>query len=170
MTLPTTWSTRNQPTGPALARRLVLLALLLCTLALQLAWSYGWAADVAGSLPQRYEMPAAFAGLLALFGALSASALLWRQNRSLQRITSKYRETSLSLRVAATAFEGQQGLLVADAKARVLRANRAFLQMTAYSEDEIIGKSISLFHSDLQEPRFLAQLYAHLATSHVGAD
>ncbi len=156
-------SARNQPTGPALARRLILLALLLCALALQL---YGWAADVAGSLAQRYEMPAAFAGLLALLGALSASALLWRKNRSLQRITSKYRETALSLRVAATAFEGQQGLLVADAKARVLRANRAFLQMTAYSEDEIIGKSISLFHSDLQEPRFLAKLYAHLATSH----
>jgi diguanylate cyclase (GGDEF)-like protein/PAS domain S-box-containing protein len=167
MTLLTTWSAQNQHTWPVRARRLGLLALVLGTLALQLAWGEGWSSDQgAAGFWERYELPARFIALLALLAALSASALLWRQNRSLLGITAKYRETALNLRVAATAFEGQQGLLVADAKARVLRANRSFLQMTSYREDEVIGKSISLFHSDLEEPRFLAKLYAHLTTSH----
>jgi diguanylate cyclase (GGDEF)-like protein/PAS domain S-box-containing protein len=147
---------------------LLLLALLLVALALQLAWGEGWARDQTGAeLWETYELPVEFAGVLALCAALSACTLLWQQNRRLQQITLKYHEAALSLSIAATAFESQQGLLVADANARLLRANGAFLQMTAYREDEVIGTNISLFNSDRQEPRFLARLYAHLTTSQV---
>ena len=102
---------------------------------------------------------------LALLAALGAVALLWRQNRKLRKVTELYRETALNLRIAATAFDGQQGLVVANEKARILRANRAFLEMTGYAEAELIGQNVSLFQSELQEPRFLAKLYAHLATA-----
>lgn len=113
---------------------------------------------------QQEILAGAIAAML-LLAAAGAVALLWRQNRRLRGMTNLYREAALNLRVAASAFDGQQGLLVVDEKAHILRANRAFLEMTGYVEEEVVGQNIAMFQSEMLEPRFLAKLYAHLATS-----
>ena len=48
--------------------------------------------------------------------------------------------TGADLRIAAMAFDCQEGILIADRQRRVLRVNRAFTQMTGYAFDEVKGK------------------------------
>ncbi len=51
------------------------------------------------------------------------------------------------LRIAATAFEAQEGMLVMDAQQVILRVNTAFTQSMGYSEAESVGKNLSLLHA-----------------------
>jgi diguanylate cyclase (GGDEF)-like protein/PAS domain S-box-containing protein len=48
-------------------------------------------------------------------------------------------EAETRLRIAATAFEAQEGMLVLDADARILQANGAQQAITGHASDEIIG-------------------------------
>ena len=50
------------------------------------------------------------------------------------------------LRVAATIFDSQQGMVITNAEGNILRVNQAFTQMTGYGADEVLG----------QNPRLLA--------------
>ena len=52
---------------------------------------------------------------------------------------SKAAETQL--RIAASAFETQQGMFVTDAQWRILRVNRSFSEITGYSPAEAAGKT-----------------------------
>lgn len=45
-----------------------------------------------------------------------------------------------SQRIAATAFESQEGMFVTDAHWKILRTNQSFNQMTGYSGDELVGR------------------------------
>ncbi|MGE5386446.1 MAG: putative bifunctional diguanylate cyclase/phosphodiesterase [Betaproteobacteria bacterium] len=58
------------------------------------------------------------------------------------------------LRVAATAFESQQGMVIADANGVVLRVNRAFSQITGYSAAEVVGRTPGKIISDRHPPKF----------------
>ncbi len=62
------------------------------------------------------------------------------------------------LRIAATAFESQEGLLITDAERIILRVNLAFTKVTGYEAEEIIGKLPSMFRS----PRMKAEDYDHM--------
>lgn len=60
------------------------------------------------------------------------------------------------LRIAAQAFEAQQGLVISDANTRILRVNRTFCRITGYQPHEVIGRNaqglVSGTHDDaLQE-------------------
>jgi diguanylate cyclase (GGDEF)-like protein/PAS domain S-box-containing protein len=52
------------------------------------------------------------------------------------------------LRIAATAFESQQGMLITDADGVILRVNHAFAAITGYTFDEIVGQNPRMFKSD----------------------
>jgi len=52
-------------------------------------------------------------------------------------------------RIAATAFESQQGMLVADGDWNILRVNRAFTEMTGYTSEDVVGHTpLELLRSD----------------------
>ena len=53
----------------------------------------------------------------------------------------KRAEADTRLRIAATAFEAQEGLLVTDERGVILQVNSAFTAMTGYTAEEAIGKS-----------------------------
>lgn len=59
-------------------------------------------------------------------------------------------------RVAAIAFESQQGMLIADAENQIIRVNQAFCQITGYSAEDVIGQSTRMLSSGLQ-PKNLYQ-------------
>jgi len=63
------------------------------------------------------------------------------------------------LRIAAAAFESQEGILVTDADNNILRVNKSFTELTGYSADEIIGKPAGILKSGRQDSEFYAQMW-----------
>jgi len=63
------------------------------------------------------------------------------------------------LRIAAAAFESQEGIIVTDADNNILRVNKSFVELTGYKADEIIGKPATILKSDLQGSEFYAAMW-----------
>lgn len=51
------------------------------------------------------------------------------------------------LRIAAAAFESKDAIVVMDSQCHILRVNRAFTEITGYSEQDVLGKSTRLLRS-----------------------
>ena len=68
------------------------------------------------------------------------------------------------LRIAAAAFESQEGIIVADANKIILRVNRAFTRITGYSAKEAIGKPPAILRSDRHSEDFYQQLWASVVS------
>ena len=66
------------------------------------------------------------------------------------------------LRVAATAFESQQGMLITDAQQNILRVNRAFSEITGYQPNEVIGKNPRLLQSGRHDAAFYTDMWDNL--------
>ncbi|MDP2153061.1 MAG: EAL domain-containing protein [Methylotenera sp.] len=62
-------------------------------------------------------------------------------------------------RIAATAFESQEGMLVTDAKNVILRVNRVFTDITGYTAEEVIGKTPKLLSSGQHDVDFYAAMW-----------
>jgi diguanylate cyclase (GGDEF)-like protein/PAS domain S-box-containing protein len=69
----------------------------------------------------------------------------------------------LDRRIAAIAFESQQGMLITDAKTHILKVNRAFTQITGYSEADVVGQPTRMLGSGRQGPEFYQDLWQTLA-------
>ena len=63
------------------------------------------------------------------------------------------------LRIAATVFEVQEGVLVTDRHNRILRVNRAFTQITGFTEEEVVGQDPSILKSGLEGPAFYREMW-----------
>lgn len=64
-------------------------------------------------------------------------------------------------RLAATVFENTaEGIMITDAEARIVDVNQAFLDITGYRRQEVVGQTPgALMHSGRQDARFYAQLW-----------
>lgn len=71
-----------------------------------------------------------------------------------------------ALRVAATAFESQDGIMITNAKGIILRVNQSFTRLTGYLADEVIGLTPAVLNSGKQTPQFYADLWSSLQTKH----
>ncbi|MCX7193750.1 MAG: EAL domain-containing protein [Proteobacteria bacterium] len=63
------------------------------------------------------------------------------------------------LRIAATAFESQEGIMVTDVHGVILRVNSAFTGITGYTSDEVTGKNPHLLNSGRQDANFYAAMW-----------
>ncbi|MGO4998238.1 putative bifunctional diguanylate cyclase/phosphodiesterase [Oceanisphaera sp. W20_SRM_FM3] len=63
------------------------------------------------------------------------------------------------LRIAAVAFDSFQGMLVTDKHNRILRVNRAFTDVTGYSQSELLGKTPSVFSSGHHDSAFYQDMW-----------
>lgn len=66
------------------------------------------------------------------------------------------------LRIAATAFETQDGILISDKHNRIIRVNQAFQDITGFSEQEVIGETPAILNSGRHSNAFYQQLYQEL--------
>jgi diguanylate cyclase (GGDEF)-like protein/PAS domain S-box-containing protein len=66
------------------------------------------------------------------------------------------------LRIAAIAFESQEGMLVTDADGIIVRVNQAFTRMTGYSAEEAVGKTLALLKSERHDDSFYQNLWSTL--------
>ncbi len=80
----------------------------------------------------------------------------------ISRDITAHRRTEIDLRIAAIAFESQQGMLITDASNTILRVNRAFTEITGYAEAEAVGKTPRLLRSGHHDSDFYASMYASL--------
>lgn len=65
-------------------------------------------------------------------------------------------------RIAATAFESQQGLFITDAKKVILRVNKAFIEITGYTAADAVGQTPALFKSGHQDAAFYAAMWGSI--------
>lgn len=66
----------------------------------------------------------------------------------LRRKTDALKESNADLRIAATAFEAQEGMVVTDADRRILRVNRAFSELSGYDAAELVGQPIAILRCE----------------------
>jgi diguanylate cyclase (GGDEF)-like protein/PAS domain S-box-containing protein len=77
---------------------------------------------------------------------------------ALTDITERKRAEA-ELRVAATAFESQEGMLVTDAATSILRVNQAFTDITGFTAAEVVGQTPRMFKSGRQTAAFYAGMW-----------
>jgi diguanylate cyclase (GGDEF)-like protein/PAS domain S-box-containing protein len=58
------------------------------------------------------------------------------------------------LRIAATAFESQEGTMITDAKGVILRVNQAFINDSGYTAEEVVGQTPRLLKSGRHDRAF----------------
>lgn len=66
------------------------------------------------------------------------------------------------LRIAAAAFEVQEGIIVADANNVIERVNRAFTRITGYDAREVVGKTPKILQSGHHDREFYEQMWARI--------
>lgn len=101
------------------------------------------------------------AGMLMLLVMPVATVLLGLMLRDIEQRFRNEQE----LRIAATALETQQGLLITDANNRILRSNQAFTTITGYSQDEVMGKKTSLLSSGRHDAAFYQAMWQQLTAT-----
>ncbi|MBU1352725.1 MAG: EAL domain-containing protein [Gammaproteobacteria bacterium] len=68
------------------------------------------------------------------------------------------------LRIAAIAFESQEGMIVTDHDTVILRTNRAFAKITGYSGEEAVGRRSNLLASGHHDKAFFDAMWTSLRT------
>lgn len=68
----------------------------------------------------------------------------------LSRDISERHRAEEELRIAATAFQAQEGIVITDATHRIIRINRAFSEITGYTPEEAVGMRPSILKSGLE--------------------
>jgi diguanylate cyclase (GGDEF)-like protein/PAS domain S-box-containing protein len=63
------------------------------------------------------------------------------------------------LRIASTAFESQEAMLITDQNQVILRVNQAFVRVTGYSVEEAVGNKTNMLKSGLQDAKFYETMW-----------
>lgn len=66
------------------------------------------------------------------------------------------------LRIAAIAFETQEGMMITDAQSVILRVNHAFTEITGYTTEEAVGQTPRLLKSGRHDAAFYAAMWESL--------
>ncbi len=89
---------------------------------------------------------------------LDAQGRPLRMLGTIQDITDR-KMVERELRIAAIAFETQEGLMVTDANDVIIRVNQAFTDITGYLADEVIGQTPRLLKSGVHDATFYATMW-----------
>lgn len=97
-------------------------------------------------------------GTYALRVPVSADDEVGQMSVEINKMLAEIEQREQELRIAAVAFESQEGMLVADANEIILRVNHAFSKITGYSAEEVIGKTSRILQYGLQDEAFFANI------------
>ena len=78
---------------------------------------------------------------------------------SIQRDISERKSAEQAQRIAAIAFETQQGMFITDASNIILQVNKAFTEITGYTAGEAAGKTPQLLRSGQHGAAFYAAMW-----------
>jgi PAS domain S-box-containing protein len=71
----------------------------------------------------------------------------------LRDITER-KQAEVNLRIAATAFESHESMMITDADTVILRVNHAFTEITGYTAEEVVGQTPRLLKSGRHDSEF----------------
>ncbi len=63
------------------------------------------------------------------------------------------------IRIAATAFEAQEGIVITDVDETILRVNRAFVDIIGYTAEEVVGSTPRLYKSGVHDKGFFETMW-----------
>lgn len=72
------------------------------------------------------------------------------------------RRAEQNLRIADTAIESQDGVIITDASNYILRVNRSFTRLTGYEPEEVIGKTPAILKSGRHDREFYRAMWETL--------
>ncbi len=78
------------------------------------------------------------------------------------RDITERKKTEADLRIAATAFESQEGMTITDANNVILKVNQAFTRITGYSAEEAVGQTHAILKSGRQDNQFYQAMWKNL--------
>jgi len=78
------------------------------------------------------------------------------------RIRAGRNKADEQLRIAATAFEAQEGIIITDARQSILRVNRAFTEITGFTHEDVAGDTPRLLQSGLHDKAFFQSMWEHI--------
>ncbi len=77
----------------------------------------------------------------------------------LARNITERRLAEEELRVAATAFEAREGMMITDPEGNIVRVNKAFSEITGYNGDDVIGKNPRFLASGRHDKHFYQEMW-----------
>jgi diguanylate cyclase (GGDEF)-like protein/PAS domain S-box-containing protein len=75
------------------------------------------------------------------------------------RDISEQKRLEQEMRIAATAFEAYEGMMITDADKIILRVNQAFIASTGYAADEVVGQHVRIMSSGRHDAAFYADMW-----------
>ncbi|GKT11072.1 MAG: hypothetical protein ISEC1_P0035 [Thiomicrorhabdus sp.] len=63
------------------------------------------------------------------------------------------------LAISSIAFESHEAMIITDATAKIIRCNRAFTQLTGYTQQEVLGQTPRILKSELHTKAFYESLW-----------
>ena len=108
-------------------------------------------------LPNPPTTPAALHGLIQVL-CIFFSLLL------IVFIVRTYHTRLDEIRIAATAFESQEGMMITDADRRILRVNAAFSRITGYSFNDVVGQTPAQLKSGRHDETFYRAMWESIAS------
>lgn len=82
----------------------------------------------------------------------------------LARNITERRLAEEELRVAATAFEAREGMMITDPEGNIIRVNKAFSDITGYNGDEVIGKNPRFLASGRHDKTFYQEMWRAISS------
>lgn len=76
-------------------------------------------------------------------------------------ITSR-RQAEEAQRIAATAFESQEGMFVTDTSSVILRVNKTFTEITGYTAEDAVGQNPRLLKSGRHDEQFYRNMWSSI--------
>jgi diguanylate cyclase (GGDEF)-like protein/PAS domain S-box-containing protein len=77
----------------------------------------------------------------------------------LSRNITERKQAEEDLRIAATAFEASEGMLITDPSGNILRVNNAFCEITGFSAEDVIGKNPRILKSGRHDVAFYQAMW-----------
>lgn len=80
-------------------------------------------------------------------------------------LADRVSELQREKKIAAIAFESQEGIIITDEQQKIIRVNRAFSEITGFKAQEVIGKSPRMFNSSRHSGSFYRRIAQSIRSS-----
>ena len=119
------------------------------------------------NVPDTRAMGAANLQLLRRDGQMvpvDISLSYWEDERARHAIAyirdlTERKQAEAELRIAAAAFESQEGMMITDSDSVILKVNRAFTKITGYTAEEAVGQTPHLLSSGQHDTDFYREMW-----------